>query len=110
MKWYMDEDGFPVAIDLSPGAKDTTKPYFPIREPPLEGGQDALPWRIESQSPQLTRSLFRNTKSHQISIAIGWVLAAGDLLICCYASGGRWGRYKDAISSPQDGRGGYSKE
>ncbi|CAN0904693.1 hypothetical protein LINGRAHAP2_LOCUS23245 [Linum grandiflorum] len=65
MKWYMDEDGFPVAIDLSPGAKDTTKPYFPIREPPLEGGQDALPWRIESQSPQLTRSLFRNTKSHQ---------------------------------------------
>ncbi|CAN0847548.1 hypothetical protein LINGRAHAP2_LOCUS5035 [Linum grandiflorum] len=64
----MDENDFPVAIDLSPVQVQTTL-RNPISQfespPPPEGGQDALPWRIESQSPHLTRSLFRHTKSHQ---------------------------------------------
>ncbi|CAN0917618.1 hypothetical protein LINGRAHAP2_LOCUS30408 [Linum grandiflorum] len=41
MKWYMDEDGFPVAIDLSPVQVQTTlrNPISQFESPPLKEGK-----------------------------------------------------------------------
>ncbi|CAN0918101.1 hypothetical protein LINGRAHAP2_LOCUS30674 [Linum grandiflorum] len=41
MKWYMDEDGFPVAIGLSPVQVQTTlrNPISQFESPPLKEGK-----------------------------------------------------------------------